>query len=50
MKNLAHGASFDSDDKNAPSKPGIKQGDSRYWDKQRLDVVDLEQNGNNRPS
>ncbi|MER8741201.1 hypothetical protein NKH61_33835, partial [Mesorhizobium sp. M1005] len=25
MKNLAHSASFDSDDKDAPSKPGIKQ-------------------------
>jgi hypothetical protein len=24
MKNLAHSASFDSDDKDAPSKPGIK--------------------------
>ena len=25
MQNLAHSASFDSDDKNEPSKPGIKQ-------------------------
>ncbi|MER9534229.1 hypothetical protein NKI89_31405, partial [Mesorhizobium sp. M0309] len=25
MKNLAHSASFDSDEKYAPSKPGIKQ-------------------------
>jgi hypothetical protein len=25
MKNLAHSASFDSEDKDAPSKPGIKQ-------------------------
>jgi len=25
MKNLAHSASFDSDDKDAPSNPGIKQ-------------------------
>ena len=25
MKNLAHSASFDSDDKDEPSKPGIKQ-------------------------
>jgi hypothetical protein len=24
MKNLAHSASFDSEDKDAPSKPGIK--------------------------
>jgi hypothetical protein len=24
MKNLAHGASFDSEDKDAPSNPGIK--------------------------
>jgi hypothetical protein len=25
MKNLAHSASLDSDDNDAPSKPGIKQ-------------------------
>jgi hypothetical protein len=25
VQNLAHSASFDSDDKNEPSKPGIKQ-------------------------
>ena len=25
MKNLAHSASFDSEDKDAPSNPGIKQ-------------------------
>jgi hypothetical protein len=29
MKNLAHSASFDSEDKDAPSKPGIKHLDER---------------------
>ncbi|OBQ83720.1 hypothetical protein A9K71_23110 [Mesorhizobium sp. WSM3873] len=42
MENLAHSASFDSEDKDAPSKPGIKHlGERARVDRQLGPVEDL---------
>ena len=39
MKNLAHSASFDSDEKDAPSKPGIKHEMLRMRDAEMLFLI-----------